>query len=469
MNSNSNSNSKSNKKIKIDPPFEFEYDDRLSALPDPIIVDILSLLPFTAAVTTGILSRRWFHFWNQLTTFRVDTDTDTVPFGCYKKFFSVMDDVLHQLSSPEIEIFEFQAPPPPFDCSDQFKSLVEHIIDRRVKEFKVNFTNHDFFDRILLPDFVLESRSLKVLELGFGFDYKLPENGVNLPNLRKLDVSIYDDNIDFLGKLVKCCPVLEDLQIEGELVDYENSIEIFSLNLKLLRIGIVSYSPLTKVLIDAPKLEYFNVSGPNLLKFCFAKVPSKLFDVEVCTTFDGGVSSKGSLEWELVRSIANVRTLVLQGNISPAFYYMNKYPLPVFQGLASLELSLHFPTFWKGLMRFLEFCPNLQIIRLQRIDFAWYGAGWVELDIVPVCLLTKVKSIMLKDLVGVKHELKLLGYILLVAKVLETLQITIAEPKSEEHKSLLLRKESEFCQQLYRFPKSSISCQIKVVSPVSSY
>ncbi|KAL6539881.1 hypothetical protein OROHE_011652 [Orobanche hederae] len=41
----------------------YEIHDRLSELPEVLIVEILSLLPMTQVVATMLLSKRWLHLW----------------------------------------------------------------------------------------------------------------------------------------------------------------------------------------------------------------------------------------------------------------------------------------------------------------------------------------------------------------------------------------------------------------------
>ena len=47
-----------------------KLEDPMSSLPNPTIVDILSLLPLKSAVASAALSQRWPSVWTQRTAFR---------------------------------------------------------------------------------------------------------------------------------------------------------------------------------------------------------------------------------------------------------------------------------------------------------------------------------------------------------------------------------------------------------------
>ncbi|VVA15611.1 PREDICTED: F-box/LRR-repeat [Prunus dulcis] len=50
--------------------------DRISALPDEILVSILSLLPLKEAAATSILSRRWQYVWMSTMVLNFDANFD---------------------------------------------------------------------------------------------------------------------------------------------------------------------------------------------------------------------------------------------------------------------------------------------------------------------------------------------------------------------------------------------------------
>ncbi|XP_040369631.1 probable FBD-associated F-box protein At5g38565 isoform X2 [Rosa chinensis] len=52
--------------------------DRISGLPDEILVSILSLLPLKEAQATSILSRRWQYVWAYCTTLNFDDEKNLV-------------------------------------------------------------------------------------------------------------------------------------------------------------------------------------------------------------------------------------------------------------------------------------------------------------------------------------------------------------------------------------------------------
>ncbi|PQP97264.1 F-box/FBD/LRR-repeat protein [Prunus yedoensis var. nudiflora] len=54
----------------------FVLADRISELPDEILVSILSLLSLKEAATTSILSKRWQHLWASTMTLNFDAKLD---------------------------------------------------------------------------------------------------------------------------------------------------------------------------------------------------------------------------------------------------------------------------------------------------------------------------------------------------------------------------------------------------------
>ncbi|XXG59632.1 hypothetical protein AAC387_Pa04g1682 [Persea americana] len=61
---------------KQNTPDHEKEEDRISQLPDPILHDIVSMIPFKCAVRTSILSKRWKGLWESATAY-----TTTLDFG----------------------------------------------------------------------------------------------------------------------------------------------------------------------------------------------------------------------------------------------------------------------------------------------------------------------------------------------------------------------------------------------------
>lgn len=74
--------------------------DRLSPLPDAILILILSLLPIESSVATGVLSQRWCRLWTHITNFRFQIST-----GNASNASSIINHLIPQVISPEIESF----------------------------------------------------------------------------------------------------------------------------------------------------------------------------------------------------------------------------------------------------------------------------------------------------------------------------------------------------------------------------
>lgn len=87
-----------------------EEEDRLSSLPNNLLITILSLLPIDNAAATSVLSRRWEHLWTNITHVSFPLSLTSEKTLIY--FTTTVDHIISQLSSPKIETFnlDFRVP-----------------------------------------------------------------------------------------------------------------------------------------------------------------------------------------------------------------------------------------------------------------------------------------------------------------------------------------------------------------------
>lgn len=84
----------------------FVEEDRISLLPDCLLVEILSGLPETKyAIRTGILSNRWKHLWTLLPNLVFENLDAYYP---HFNFFSLVDKILAQCSSCQFNLNKFK-------------------------------------------------------------------------------------------------------------------------------------------------------------------------------------------------------------------------------------------------------------------------------------------------------------------------------------------------------------------------
>lgn len=392
-----------------------DEEDRLSSLPDSLLIEILSLLPFKSAVATSALSRRWVPLWTHLPHLLLGgfdhplhTDTTTA-----EKFFTTVNHIFSQLTSPQNHTFYLHYYHPISDalefqlCYALFTSWVPLICARNAVKFEVCLDSLEFCGHsIILPTCVFQTPSLVHLKLRGSFHCKLPETGiVNLPNLKKL--SLCGVNFDTLGltTLFKCCPLLENLFLELKLMEDE-VIEISAHNLKYLSIHLLGSSTASRFMIDVPLLEEIAVHDSGAF-YNFVKKPCML--------------RKACIEWpfryregndylvqipELFRGISSVRSIHL----------LNSFPI--------IDIIQHMDgNIW-------SLFHNLTDLRLgvsnERMN---WGSS------IPSALLPKLKRIRISGIHGDRNDVRSLKYVLSNPDVLEHLNLYLVfdSNNSPEH------------------------------------
>uniref|UniRef100_A0A803MEZ9 F-box domain-containing protein n=1 Tax=Chenopodium quinoa TaxID=63459 RepID=A0A803MEZ9_CHEQI len=427
-------------------------EDRLSSLPDAILTEILSCLPINSAATTSVLSRRWRHLWTGVTRFEIYNIKSRYP----PDFLSIVSNILMHLTSPKIDVFKIQVRSiiTLVIELDELESFFHEICRRNVQQLICN--GEEYCDKYFpVPTCLLSCQSLVTLELFGSLEYDWEKNKnrdvqLKLPNLKKLTFCYLRQVPPWLDSLSESSPLLEELTLMFALFGYRqlpNTMPLLNLsfpNLKSLNLMVEACyeEPGVDVIsIDAPKLTHLQIN--HIFGYHLGPLPYK------------GMSSIYNLELKL-QQYCNVFT-DLSVNVN----------LLMFSNLVHLTTTLDRVDLngCKDLLVSLQCFPNLKHlhVKLEEMD---YGSkmkhrNWHAPDIVPSCLMSKLKTIDIKglQLSGSIGGLKLLGYILGNAKVLEKLYLEDVW-FHERTKQETLWTECEFCRSLYKLPRSSSTCEV---------
>ncbi|XP_009628673.1 F-box/LRR-repeat protein At3g26922-like isoform X1 [Nicotiana tomentosiformis] len=228
--------------------------DRVSQLPDALLVQILSLLPTKDAVASCVLSKRWCYLWYSIYNFLfINSDYRT------ENFIYFVDHVLAHCTSSNIKKFQLN-----FDYMTRWNFDLETIrwisfaVERKVED--VILCSDDEELTYKLPLSMGTCSSLITLNLSrWVFDKRLAIAWNSLKSL-KLDLISLDD--DDIVNLLSGCPAMETL----ELFFFRGfrRLEITSSNLKRLTLAghwRPDFENDTSLEIMAPYLQHLEISG----------------------------------------------------------------------------------------------------------------------------------------------------------------------------------------------------------------
>ncbi|WMV09217.1 hypothetical protein MTR67_002602 [Solanum verrucosum] len=101
-------------------------DDRMSELPESLVLQILSLLPTDEAFTTCILSKRWQYLWTSLNSFIFSPKRY---WERSKGFRSFVDYVLSHSTASKFDKFELHCSSPHLELSHDFDDFKCSLVD----------------------------------------------------------------------------------------------------------------------------------------------------------------------------------------------------------------------------------------------------------------------------------------------------------------------------------------------------
>ncbi|XP_074298943.1 putative F-box/FBD/LRR-repeat protein At3g49030 [Silene latifolia] len=241
--------------------------DRLSYLPDDILIGIISLLPLQLAIATGTLSRRWRGLWSNTTS------VDIAFRETYKirNLDTTLKETMRQITSHFIHTFNIDFKKS-FDL-DYWAPLMDIIIrdvcNRNVHQLKVTWRDTSCWDNIYtLPSVIFQTQSLVSIELGSKSgsydDWQFPEDSdtINLPNLKNLTIH-FGRNYQWIEKLVKACPSLVKLSLDCWASNIDETLQSGT------------------IVINAPNLEYLAIFAPKCITFSFEEEPIMLRETKI--------------------------------------------------------------------------------------------------------------------------------------------------------------------------------------------
>lgn len=281
--------------------------DRITNLPDSMLIHILSFLPTKCAVRTCILSTRWKHIWASVPNlhfFFKDRHCSV--------FADFIDRVLFFHELPCIQRFSLE-------CAgvdlNRLNTWVSVAVRRGVQELHIDvqYTGDCI---VLLPPTLFTCTTLVVFKLRSEIQMEIL-GLVRFPNLRVLHVSLQYPFGDMIQKLFCSCPVLEDFSIGGR-VDNSQAMafDISTVALKKLEMDFYEDQGFEdsdiEFVINAPILEHLTLRDDYFALYRLKNL-SSLFraDIDVGCIGFYGLKERANTVYELLKGISSVEYLTL--------------------------------------------------------------------------------------------------------------------------------------------------------------
>ncbi|KAL0723994.1 hypothetical protein Bca4012_038593 [Brassica carinata] len=381
--------------------------DKISHLPEALLLQILSLLPTKDVVATSVVNKRWKHIWKMVPKLTFDYHLN-----------QSQHETLDSCDGMDIGMWIGVA------YAHHVRELILDVeAEKRYSNFKFPkcFYNCETLETLVIKTWILIDipsqvclKSLKKLHLYY-VDYKDDESVVNLlsgcPNLQEL---VIHRNLQVVRVYTIAVPSLQRLEI----YDWSYGHEMVG-----------SY------MVNTPSLKYLKIKGFPRLRFSLVEIAPELVEANVIDL------SEVIIDKKLMRSLASVKRLSLA--LSPSEMITFPSNGTIFHQLVHLELSTDKADWWNLLTRMINTSPRLQVLKL--IGEWYYGKvgvsckEWNQPKNLPECLETFVWNTYKEQQ---EEEKEVAKYILRNANRLKKANISIKGFNSDERLKLLKELEN---------------------------
>ncbi|KAL1195174.1 F-box/FBD/LRR-repeat protein [Cardamine amara subsp. amara] len=429
--------------------------DRISQLPDDLLIKILSLVPTKDVVAMSTLSKRWKSLWTLVPRLifgyysdegeRENEDKDdaeTTDENNCRNLSHLVYGTLLLHKAPVLELFHLNTAS---ECSaSEIDLWVRIAVERLVRHLKIAFRYA--YRLIRLPSSLFRCETLETLELRKVILLEVPSQ-FSFPSLKTLRLLFvkYADEESFV-RLISNSPVLEDLVVE---TCHDDNVATFAINVPSLE----SFSIRHTLQELETETDVFVVHYHSLKQFTIVDYFGELNLI--------GNGSPKLVEANLLSVSCHAKVLKSFNRVKRLSLCLNEeFPYPtgiILIQLVCVELCVCESNWTNILVSVLQHSPNLQALKLARNHLMCEDRKvcWIQPSCVPQCLLYHLKTFEWREYEGTEVEKDVAVYILKNARRLVTATIY---PDSDKLVNLV-RKHQMF-EELEIATRSLRACEL---------
>ncbi|XP_024004165.1 putative FBD-associated F-box protein At1g05080 [Eutrema salsugineum] len=404
---------------------EIVCEDRISALPEDLLLTILSSIPTKDAVSTMILSKRWRFIWTMLPVLAYRDNNHK------RSVWQFLNNSMELHKAPVLQLLSIKLGGQcPTDAD--VEKWVENAVNRglTVLYFSLLWPA----DPTRLPKSLYTCKTLQHLKLSHEILVDFPS--CCLPSLETLRLYhvVYRDEASIVT-LLSSCPVLKLLFVKRE---EDDNVANFSVKVpSLVGFLYVNYTSLPddndevdtgrSLVMDTPALTNFYITDYSGDSYSIKNMPC-LKDASIIGQSFHDID-------KLLRSLSGVSSLDLDLTDEMAVYCSTIK----FSQLIKCKIIPCDSDWMDSLVLFLYNTPKLKSLT---VDYRFTheppaaSASWMERSHYPECLLSSLEKFELIDYGGREEETELVEYILQTSKCLKTARISLRS-KLEDKETIM--------------------------------